>query len=501
MVNNKLIQDLHRLIESNRASSYFINGPPGAGKSYLLKSLVSSLPTIIQQCFVLGPYEISTGRSDELPKWILTDCSDAGFLESDLPDVDNWDLTKAWKLISDNSLSLTRQTFIVLIDIGNISIEIQPEIFTLFSGIRKFEGLWDSRNIRILLIIAGSWDHPDCIDYFRNIIETSLPYTIGHNYKIWSGIPKTEFDDLVKSCYSDDKRVPFSQILYEITGGHPGAAIDILGQIDGKDLSVPSLLKAADLAALNGSNGRILIELWEKLPGDSKTSLKEMVFHRRIQATTLPAHLERLRIAGIATQKLVGEQYYLDFHSWYVELLVGYHVKDLGIASDNLNKIEFGDLIPPSLSLSSEAFRLINEIENLTRNYVTIQLSSRADSGFHYLMGKAKKYNHKTEVEEDAYQRAEEWQNRSSEWGMPRDLNPLIAYLSTRDLANLIEELVADSGISEWTRIAQAIRSLSDVRDAIMHNQFIDDEAFERLFDLKAQIYEELSNLQWGKTN
>ena len=59
---------------------------------------------------------------------------------------------------------------------------------------------------------------------------------------------------------------------------------------------------------------------------------------------------------------------------------------------------------------------------------------------------------------------------------------------------------MAESGLTEWTRIAQAIRSLSDVRDAVMHNQFIDDEAFERLYDLKSQIYEELSKSTMGLT-
>ena len=497
MEENKLFQTLLRHIESNRASTYFVNGPPKAGKSYLLNSLVSYFPSIIQECFILGPYEISSGNVNNLCKWILKDCVEEGCLDSNPPQVEDWDLIKTWTWFSSNSWSLRKQTFIVLIDIGNVSSKNQPKICTLFSNARYFEGIWDSSNIRIQNVIVGYWDHPSFVEYYRKI-NTSFPYTIGHNYTVWSGISPTDFDDLVQTYHPVDKKLPYNQVLFEITNGHPGAAIDILEQIDGKDLSIPKILKATELATSIGTTSDALIELWKKLPEDSKNSLKEMGLQRRIQATTLPPHLERLRIAGLACQKLIGEQYYLDFHSWYVELLVRKNAEKLGIADENYRVIENDDLIPSTSTASTEAFRLIHEIENLARNYVTIQLSLRSKSGFHYLMGRSRRYNQKTRVDEDAYKRAEDWQNRSSDWGMPRDLNPLIAYLSTRDLANLIEELVAESGLTEWTRIAQAIRSLSDVRDAVMHNQFIDDEAFEHLYDLKSQIYEELSKETMG---
>ena len=73
------------------------------------------------------------------------------------------------------------------------------------------------------------------------------------------------------------------------------------------------------------------------------------------------------------------------------------------------------------------------------------------------------------------------------------ELNPLIAYLSTRELANLIEELGAELHSPQWLRIAQAIRALSDVRDAVMHNQLIDDNQLEQLYKLQANIYDALN--------
>lgn len=44
-----------------------------------------------------------------------------------------------------------------------------------------------------------------------------------------------------------------------------------------------------------------------------------------------------------------------------------------------------------------------------------------------------------------------------------------------------------------WQLIAQAIRDLASVRDAVMHNQLIDDTALQSLYDLQADIYEALS--------
>ena len=108
-------------------------------------------------------------------------------------------------------------------------------------------------------------------------------------------------------------------------------------------------------------------------------------------------------------------------------------------------------------------------------------------------MGKSRKYNQDTGVNEDAYQRAEDWKNRSADRGLPAEMNPLIAFLSTRDLANLVENMGAEIQSTNWLRIAQTIRELSDVRDSVMHNQLINDCALKRLYDLKADIYQTLS--------
>jgi len=183
----------------------------------------------------------------------------------------------------------------------------------------------------------------------------------------------------------------------------------------------------------------------------------------------------------------------LSFRSWYVELLVRLHAQDLGIEDDRIRRIDVGKLMPEVFTINAEAYHLIGGIETLGRNFVTIQLCMQQDDGSqHILTGRGPKYDRHREVLEDAYNRAKGWRARSARGGLPVSLNPLLAYCSTRDLADLIEEIGKDMDSPEWQRIAEAIRELSYVRDAVMHNQLIDDIALQRLYDLQADIYEAL---------
>ena len=239
--------------------------------------------------------------------------------------------------------------------------------------------------------------------------------------------------------------------------------------------------------------GKTFIELLSQLPPESGDILRELIFQKRLAVRAFTPGVERLYIAGLIRRKQVGENYYIEFNSWYVELMVYIHSEQLGIPDKNIKKIDIDELMPPTSSISMEAYRLINEIENLTRNYITIQLCVENETHFHFLAGRGRKYNPEKQVEDDAYERAEDWQNRSRERGLRTELNPLIAYLSTRDLANLIEELGAEMRSPAWLRIAQAIRKLSDVRDAVMHNQVIDDGGLLSLYELHKDIYYALS--------
>jgi len=402
------------------------------------------------------------------------------------------DLVRAWQWFGENAYAPPKQSFLVFVDLVETH---QSDLITtgnLFSNVRYLEGSWNRRGMRIFHMCVGYWDHPGLERRFHNI-NTSFPYTVGHNYAIWNGLSTEEMMALVNQTRPGEARPLHGQLLFELTGGHPAAALDVLNQVAPGDINFPALLSATYQAATNGPAGQALLEAWCQLPDESRSVLRDLILQRRIPATTIPAHLEQLRVAGIVRLEQVGTTNYLDFRSWYAELLVRLHARELGIADEQTQRIQIDELIPKVSGLNVEAYRLINDIENQARNFVAVQLCLRQACGEPILKGISIKHNKHEQVFEDAHQRAIDWQARSTDRGLPVALNPLLAYLSTRDLADIIEEIGTEIGSGAWQRVARAIQNLTGVRDAVMHNQLIDDAALQRLYDLQADIYEALS--------
>ena len=52
MSTSELAHRLVNLIRAKNASTFYLNGPPGSGKSYLLKELARQLPTEIPHTLV-----------------------------------------------------------------------------------------------------------------------------------------------------------------------------------------------------------------------------------------------------------------------------------------------------------------------------------------------------------------------------------------------------------------------------------------------------------------
>lgn len=72
-------------------------------------------------------------------------------------------------------------------------------------------------------------------------------------------------------------------------------------------------------------------------------------------------------------------------------------------------------------------------------------------------------------------------------------LNSNIAYLSMSDLADLIETIGIERKWLSWQALANTLHGIRDVRDAVMHNQLIDQRVLTRLYDLREQIYAALA--------
>jgi hypothetical protein len=488
----ELVDRLVTLSRSNKAATFFLNGPPGAGKSYILGQLAQLLPVKIVRSFVLGPYEVTRSEMAKIGPALLHDVYEAGFVDEYPLLSPGLDLAGVWQWLADNAHLPPGQSFVTLIDLVE-PFHLNFEAYAnLFSTIRYLEGTWSQTDVRILHLCAGHWDPPGLEHYFQRI-NTSFPYTVGHNYAVWNGISTEDMLSLVQRTRPGEASPLLGNMLFELTSGHPAAALDILNGIPAGGLSFAALLASAHKAARDGAAGQALLQSWCELPSDAKSLLRALILRRHLPAMIPPSLLERLMALGLVRMEQVSTGHYTSFASWYVELVVRLHAQELGVADEETSRIRVDELVPQVSSLNLEAYRVINDVENQVRNFVATHLCGQKAQDRPILQGRGTKYNTHTNVVEDAQKRAEDWQARSTERGLPTTLNPLMSYLSTRDLADLVAEVGAEIGSHSWQRIARALDDLAGVRDAVMHNQFIDELALQRLYDLQFEIYEALA--------
>jgi len=491
---------LSGLLRAQGAASFFLNGPPGSGKSHLLRELVDVLPKVVPRSHVLGPYSLRWDEVGSLGQCVLRDCQAAGFLDGPPPADQRTDLLSAWRWFSAQAVDEESRSFLVLVDLAAAQPDY-PAMGQLFSAVRRLEGARNPGEPRVLYLIAGHWDQPDLEAYYRRI-ETSFPYTTGQNCDVWEGITAADMAALLQQERPDEAYPLLGQTLFELTGGHPAAALEIVQQIPAGQLKLRALLRATERAAKDGAAAQALLRAWQRLPLATRTVVRQLLLQRHGAATIAAEHVDRLLTTGIARRDRVGGGYYLSFRSWYAELLVRQHLSELDLADERSAVVQLDQLIPAIAALNVEAYRLIHDIENTVRNFVTIQLCLQQDAAAsHILTGRVQQSRYDARgqrVYEDAYQRAAEWQARSVQRGLPTEFNPLLVYCSTGDLAALVDEINLQLRRPGWSSIAAALRNLQGLRDAVMHNQVLSDDALEQLAELRAAIYECLSALAAG---
>ena len=68
-----LARDLADHVRSKNATTFFLNAPPGAGKSHLLARLASCLPERLAPGYALGPYSVDLARTKDLCGEVMRD--------------------------------------------------------------------------------------------------------------------------------------------------------------------------------------------------------------------------------------------------------------------------------------------------------------------------------------------------------------------------------------------------------------------------------------------
>lgn len=481
---SEVIKEIKSKLRSKNASTLFINGPLGSGKTYLLNYLGEKIPGEIERTVVLGPYRLSVGENYILGCNILEDIKKYGFLEN-LPQKNaTKTIVDTLEWFEQHSLCSSRYDFVFLLDLGLISSLSQEIIEELFSGLRNIEGNWKSRQTRVLFILAGHWDHPYLISYYKKR-SISFPYTSGANYYIWEGVSQKAITRILGTYHPSNNQPIFGKVLFELTGGHPKIAIEIVKNIRQGELSIEKLLSTTEDVARSGKIGKELVQVWTGMPKTTRMILKRLLTKRYLPHTISDEHKKRLRTIGIAKTKIIENDNYLCFRSWFVELILHFYAKELDIEDENIRKIAIQRLLPKLTSLNYLAYSLVNDIENVARNFVTTELSLQKNNNVSSILADWP----------EIHSKAKAWKRKSTKAGLPAKLNPLLTFVSTRELATLVQEIGDFNESEEWLKIGKILEDLSDVRNAVMHNQLIDVKSLDKLLILQHKMYKSLGEL------
>lgn len=476
--------------ESRFVSTFFINGPPGAGKTYLLNQLAESLPAYMPNTQVLGPYPSSF---DRITINITEDLLGSGYLNSLPPGEYLEDWYGTWNWLKDHLKVSNRQNFLILIRLDDDNFSECEDLRSWFSSLRYMEHYWNNNKIRLLIVVAGYWNHVALEEHYR-AIQLSFPYTTSTNYLVWNKISQEEAITLVSKALRNTVLTDaFGKLFHEVTGGLPGAMVDILAFLKLENPGFSDVMIAARNAAEKGEQGKALIASWLKYPAPFTELLRQLLLYRKITAGNIEA-LDLLNISGvISPQEIMGKPY-IQISSLYIELLLRKYAGVLGLNTEEWRKVQFDEFVPGLTTFNVEAYRIINHIENLVRNFALARLYEKTDQDVNVLQNKVlrRKKDSPINEDDDIFERAVEWRQRSKQKGMDVTFNPLITYVSTGDLADLIRE-IAVTGDPLWDDIVKAIEKITPIRHAVMHHQLIDEKNLESLYGLQVKIYSALN--------
>jgi len=485
---SNLVLRLKRQIENRRASTFFVNSPPKAGKSILLEQLAKEIPEMISHTQIIGP--LAAGQVKKFNSNITNILLENAYLKEVPPDDISSELLSSWRWLKNNLIASSYEVFVILIDLDYKNIENLDVWRVWFSSIRSLEQSWDRGPVRLLVLLSGYWN-PNLIEEYYGEIGLSFPYTISQNYLVWNGVSIDQMEEIFNENFPqkgfDSTLV---KLLLEISGGHPGVAKEILSHASKSGITVASLIDAAKCVAKEGKVSNLLLEIWVKLPERALDLVGKMLQYTQIPTTYALDYLDCLHSAGLIKIQAIDGKQFIQIRSWFVELVLRYHHRILGVTNEHIAKIDIENLMPSLTILNLEAYRLIHEIENLTRNICVAFLSNEIGKGGSILEGRVWREDFVTNRSEDIQDRAIDWRNRSADENMPTSLNPIIAYTSMRDLSGLVSEMGKLLQSKTWDQIAKAIEDVAGIRNAVMHNQMIDESVIDNLYCLRSNIYD-----------
>jgi len=276
---------------------------------------------------------------------------------------------------------------------------------------------------------------------------------------------------------------------------------EITRNIDPKVITIDNLIKATDVTATKGQVCDKFLRYWKELPDDSIETLNKILMLRQMPIYSIKNSTEKLLLMGIIKEKQSQDIRCIMLRSWFVELMLRHFAKDLRLSNSISQNSNVSELMPTITILNQKAFHLLQEIEILLRNIIITQLWKYRSEGEPLLSGwfyqdYAIRQNGdlKKRFEKDAQGVADDWRERSRQNGLSDNLNPDIAYLSLPDLAGILSDLSRKKGSRNWDKVTNAIKEVVSIRDAVMHNQLIEIDDFEKILILQNKISAAISD-------
>lgn len=486
----RLTEKVVQGFKANKTSSIFINGAPGSGCSFILDQLAQVLPVEIQRLYPLGPYTLGVREIDRLPELIATDLWEAGFASSDLKSDYPGGLHEAWKAFSSRVEVGQRQSFLVMVDLLETHLPgyIKP-LASLFSAVRFLESRPFDHEFGLYHVISGFWN-PILLGRHYEDLGVSFPYTVGENYHIWEGA-----DEIGELWPLPGNEIStWESLLIEISGGHLGVLSELRSVLGESKITFDNVIRALDNIAQDGPSARSLVNLWGDFLPDIHAALQHLLANRVIHLNWSSQYQELMRAAGIAKLEKIGSRYFLGIKSWFIERVFAHHGEELGFDPKWVRDTLLDDPLPQLLSFNSCAYQLLNDVETKVRQFVSVCLRQSNTTEQHVLKRQVCREKRNGYEIEDAYQRATTWKAQSSDKGLHTQHNPLITYCTTTDLAELTRDIGIEQNRQEWIEVADLIDKLVPIRNAVMHNQLIDETTLELLFSLQEHIYSLLGN-------
>ena len=478
-----ILQKFTGTFPSRIAKSFYLNGPPQSGKSYLLKQLAHQLPRYYPRTQVILLSDYPDHDLSGLGLRILEELQGAYF-DQEVP-ATPLSLSATWHWFAERAHVNTTQNLVILIDLGQPAIS---SLSALCSAMRDLEGRWNHPNFRIYHLLAAYWDSKALARYHQETIETSFPYTIADNYFFWSGIQRQEIAGILKSVRPLDANDLNAELMFELTGGIPGVVIETLNELGAQEFTMENLFRAIHTVAEEGMTQLAWSRVMAALPVEAKRTLTQLLTMRILPVMEENDNVVPLLNAGLAGIQRINHKTYLGFHSWFAELFTRNHSQILGLDRQSLISQEM--LIPQAVTFNFEAYRSIERIENTTRHLLTRYLLANTDHASDFLTNRLKKPIGDTNLFDDAALRSKEWQTKSLGRGLASPINPQIAFLTTGDLEKLLWEIAGETKSELWRQLASITGELKDIRDAVMHNQIIDRRVLQKLDVMLETIYE-----------